>query len=71
MGTDLDHGMRPQVFVPRGTWQGSRLRPGGKFALLGTTVAPGFEFADFELANREALTASYPSFSEMIRELTR
>jgi uncharacterized protein len=71
MGSDLDAGMRPQIAVPRGMWQGSRLRPGGKFALLGTTVAPGFEFADFELAKREFLTERYPGFAEMIRELTR
>jgi predicted cupin superfamily sugar epimerase len=41
IGTDLAAGERPQVVVPRGIWQGARLRPGGRFALLGTTVAPG------------------------------
>jgi predicted cupin superfamily sugar epimerase len=71
MGTDLNAGMRPQITVPRGAWQGSRVRPGGEFALLGTTMAPGFEFADFELANRALLLERYPKFSEMIRELTR
>lgn len=71
MGSDLDGGMRLQIAVPRGAWQGSRLRPGGKFALLGTTVAPGFEFADFELADRALLTERYPNFTEMIRKLTR
>ena len=63
--------MRPQALVPRGVWQGSRLKAGGKFALLGTTVAPGFEFADFELANRETLLAAYPAHAELIRALTR
>ena len=71
IGTDFDRGMRPQMVVPRGAWQGSRLKAGGKFALLGTTVAPGFEFADCELANRELLAENYPRFAEMIRELTR
>jgi uncharacterized protein len=71
IGTDLDAGMRPQIAVPRGVWQGSRLRPGGKFALLGTTVAPGFEFADCELANRAALSQHYPNFAGMIEKLTR
>jgi uncharacterized protein len=71
LGTDFEHGMRPQVVVPRGEWQGSRLRPGGKFALLGTTMAPGFEFADFELSDRAALSARYPQFTKMIRHLTR
>jgi predicted cupin superfamily sugar epimerase len=71
MGTDLDAGMRPQITVPRGAWQGSRVRPGGEFALLGTTMAPGFEFADFELADRDFLSQRYPSFVEMIQVLTR
>jgi predicted cupin superfamily sugar epimerase len=71
IGTNLDRGMRPQVIVPRGTWQGSRLVSGGRFALLGMTVFPGFEFADFELADRERLLASHPGFSPIIRELTR
>jgi predicted cupin superfamily sugar epimerase len=71
MGNNLNRGMRPQLAVPRGTWQGSRVKPGGSFALLGTTVSPGFAFADFELANRDSLLASYPDFSEMIQRLTR
>lgn len=71
VGSDLYRGLRPQAVIPAGAWQGSRLRAGGKFALLGTTVAPGFEFSDFELADREFLLAKYPDFSRMIRELTR
>lgn len=71
LGADLGRGMRPQAVVPRGTWQGSRLLPGGSFALLGMTVFPGFEFADFELAQREPLLAAYPQFSVLIKELTR
>ena len=71
LGTDFDHGMRPQVVVPRGAWQGARLVPGGKFALLGATVSPGFEFADFELGGRELLLVAYPEFSALIDALTR
>jgi len=71
LGADFDRGMKPQVVVPRGTWQGSRLVPGGRYALLGATVFPGFEFADFELAERESLLASHPAFSSLIKELTR
>ena len=71
IGTEFERGMTPQFTVSRGTWQGSRLRPGGKFALLGTTMSPGFEFADFELGNRDALLERYPKFSETIRQLTR
>jgi predicted cupin superfamily sugar epimerase len=70
IGADLEAGQRPQVVVPRGTWMGARLQPGGRFALLGTTMAPGFDPADFEAGEREALLQSYPEFSSLIVALT-
>jgi predicted cupin superfamily sugar epimerase len=71
LGTDLSAGMRPQVLVPKGVWQGARLEPGGSFALLGTTVSPGFDRADFEAGSRDMLTAAYPALREQIAALTR
>ncbi len=71
LGTDLAAGMRPQVVVPKDVWQGSRLVPGGAFALLGTTVSPGFDPADYETGSREALLAAYPAFRERNAALTR
>lgn len=71
LGTDLAAGMRPQVLAPRGVWQGTRLLPGGRVALLGTTMSPGFDPADFELGRREALLAEYPAQRDRIRALTR
>lgn len=71
LGPDLLSGMRPQVTVPGGVWQGARLRDGGRFALLGTTVSPGFDFADYEPGRRETLIAAYPHFEDMIVALTR
>lgn len=71
LGADLLTGMRPQVVVPRGVWQGSRLVPGGRFALLGTTVAPGFDFADYEHGRRDHLLQAYPAFRQTILALTR
>ena len=71
IGRDLAAGMRPQVVVPGGTWQGSRLEAGGRLALLGCTVAPGFDYADYEPGEREALVALCPDFAETIRALTR
>ncbi|MGA1981533.1 MAG: cupin domain-containing protein [Acidobacteriaceae bacterium] len=71
IGKRLDLGERPQQIVLRGTMQGSRLVPGGAWALLGCTVSPGFEFADYETATRRELCAKWPGFSELIRELTR
>jgi predicted cupin superfamily sugar epimerase len=71
IGSDITSGMRPQFVVPRGAWQGSRLRPGGEFALLGTTVIPGFEFSDWNLGERDKLQALFPQFARMIEGLTR
>lgn len=71
LGTDLAAGMRPQILVPAGVWQGMKLVAGGRFALLGTTVSPGFDVADFELGRRETLAAGYPAFSERIAALCR
>ena len=55
LGSRFEAGERCQLVVPAGVWQGSRLAPGGQWALLGTTVAPGFVFADCELASPAAL----------------
>jgi len=44
---------------------------GGRWALVGCTVAPGFEFSDLEMADRAALTARYPAHAEIIAALTR
>jgi len=71
LGSDLAGGLHPQVVVPRGVWQGSRLRSGGRFALLGTTMAPGYEAEDYEPGLREALTAEFPDFADWILALTR
>jgi predicted cupin superfamily sugar epimerase len=71
LGSDLAAGERPQVLAPGGTWQGSRLVAGGEWALLGTTVAPGFEFADYTSGRRNELIAVYPKFVEWITALTR
>lgn len=79
LGPDLEAGQRPQVVVPHGVWQGSRLAPTGAgasanqpdFALLGTTMAPAYEPADFELASRDELLMAYPACAELIRALTR
>lgn len=71
LGTDISDGMQPQVIVKQGVWQGSRLRAGGEYALLGTTMSPGFEPCDYESGERERLIAEYPQFKNLIRSLTR
>jgi uncharacterized protein len=71
LGQDVAAGMRLQHVVPGGTWQGARLAPGGKFALMGTTMAPGFDLQDYEGGNRAELIAQYPQYSALITWLTR
>src|ERR1041384_6416597 len=58
LGHDIMHEQYVQYVVPRDVWQGSRLLPGGRFALMGTTMAPGFDPADFTLGLRDDLIAS-------------
>jgi predicted cupin superfamily sugar epimerase len=70
IGKDIEAGERPQVVVPRGIWQGSRLLS-GEFALLGCTVSPGFEFVDYEAGSFEALSVEWAAEAEMIAALTR
>lgn len=71
LGTNLSDGQVPQHIVRSGTWQGSFVMPSGRFALLGTTVAPGFDFADFEMADRAKLLAQYPNEAELVEKLTK
>jgi predicted cupin superfamily sugar epimerase len=71
IGSDIFADQSPQVVVPRGVWQGLRLVQGGKWCLMGTTVSPGFEYEDFELADRTVLTSVYPTHAVAIKELTR
>ena len=68
---DLLRGKRPQAVVERGVWQGSRLVTGGRWALLGCTVSPGFEFEDYEAGDRAELSAGWPEFAAEIAALTR
>ena len=60
-----------QFIVPAGVWQGSRLVAGGEFALLGTTMSPGFDPSDYQPGTREELLAQYPRHAASIQALTR
>jgi len=80
LGGDFASGAVYQHVVPAGAWFGATLAEGGRFAptgiaqagfaLVGCTVAPGFDFADFELADRAALLAEYPAHQDWIHRLT-
>lgn len=71
IGSNLEAGELPQIVVPHGVWQGARLAEGGSFALMGCTVCPGFDYADYERGARELLTVQYPAERERIEKLTR
>ena len=70
LGPDPFAGHIQQLSVPARCWQGARLVPGGSFALMGTTVSPGFEFADRELADTQKLARRCPERQELIRALS-
>ena len=71
LGQDLAAGQQVQVLVPAGVWQGTRLIDDGKLALLGCTVVPGFDYADYRNASYEKLAAKWPDQTGRIRALTR
>jgi uncharacterized protein len=72
-GSALTDPCRPQAVVPAAVWQAARIVParsGPRWGLVACIVVPGFDYADFELAEREALLRAYPTEGELIRELT-
>ena len=71
LGSDATSGEEFQAVVSAGCWFGSSLRQPKTYALVGCTVAPGFDFADFEMAKREELAAQYPQHRNIIKRLTR
>lgn len=71
LGQDILAGQQVQFVVPCGVWQGSRLRPGGTFALMGTAMAPGWTDDDYEPGLLTPLLADYPEQAAQIRRLIR
>jgi uncharacterized protein len=71
LGPDLDTGQQVQVPVPPATWMGGRVVTGGRYSLVGCTMAPGFTADDFELGDRDDLVAAYPGRVDEISRLTR
>jgi predicted cupin superfamily sugar epimerase len=70
LAADVARGHRPQHVVPAGCWQAA-VAAGPRFALCGCTVAPGFDFADFEMPSRADLLGRMPALREWIERLTR
>jgi predicted cupin superfamily sugar epimerase len=68
LGNRIDNGEMLQIVVPHGCWQGMRTL--GEFTLFGCTVAPGFEYVDYESGKRQDLLTMFPAFSKIILQLT-
>jgi predicted cupin superfamily sugar epimerase len=71
LGLDVAAGERPQLAIPAGTWFGVELASGSSHCLFGCTVAPGFDFADFELADGPELAARHPLQADRIARMLR
>lgn len=71
LGRDVAQGEQLQLVIPAGSWFASSVEETQGFALVGCTVAPGFDFADFELAERNTLSALFPQHAGLIALLTR
>jgi uncharacterized protein len=71
LGLDVEGGEQPQAVIPAGSWFGAQVADATGFALVGCTVAPGFDFADFELGDGAELRARYARFGEIVDTFTR
>ena len=70
-GNNLLQGQKPLKVIPGNTWLGSRLTPGGSWALMGVTMAPGFNMLDYTIGSRSRLINEFPEQADLIEKLTR
>ena len=71
LGNNLENGEVIQATIPANTWFASRVKNLKGYSLVSCTVAPGFDFADFELAKREDLINEFPNLKETIEKFTK
>lgn len=70
LGNDLEKAQSLFCVIKKGNWFGSKVADGGEYGLAGCTVAPGFDFNDFELAEKDILEKEYPRYAELIASMT-
>jgi len=70
LSNNINAGHNLQIVVSRDVWQGSYLIDGGRFALMGTTMTPGFDLSDYKEGNRDDLIKRYPGQGKIINRLT-
>ncbi|MCB0340793.1 MAG: cupin domain-containing protein [Pseudobdellovibrionaceae bacterium] len=72
LGNQIELGETPQVIVPAGVWQATRLKyDSGRYALMGTTVSPGFEFKDMELIEADAARERFDFIPDVIQRFIK
>lgn len=71
LGLNIEEGEQPQLVISAKSWFASEVKTGGKWCLVGCTVSPGFDFQDFELAERNSLINEFSDHTELITRLTR
>ena len=70
LGNQPEQGQQFQCLVKAGNWFASAPAPGSEYSLCGCTVSPGFDYADFQLAPRQALLSQFPQHGALIMSLT-
>jgi len=68
LGVDLEQGMRPQILIPGNFWQAARVKKGGSYSLVGTTMTPGFDYSDYQALTRQEWKKKYPSGEEAVNK---
>ena len=71
LGLDIEGVEEPQLVIQANSWFASEVKEGGSWCLVGCTVAPGFDFKDFEMPDRATLLNGYPEFAPLLTRLTR
>ena len=70
LGKNPENGEQFQFVVPKGAWFGATVNEPESYTLVGCTMAPGFDFADFELGNRKKMLREFPQYEKIIKNLT-
>lgn len=70
VGTNIEKGEQPQAIVTKGLWFGAYVNEPDSYSLVGCAVAPGFDFLDFEMGDREKLLQEFPQHKDIIIKLT-
>ena len=69
LGKNFENNEEPQIVIKAGEWFGSKVKDKDSYALVGCTVSPGFDFADFELGDKNELLKRFPQHKEVIEKL--